>query len=293
MTSEILRNRVIRKFGAVVILSLSVGMVSTARSQGRGPGGGAARVAAKDNAPIDMTGYWVSIVDEDWRWRMITPAKGDYASVPISPEGKRVADNWDPVKDEKDGSNCKAYGAANIMRIPERLHITWGDDNTMKMETDAGMQTRLFHFDGSKWQQGATPDWQGDSVATWEKQAETRGSFGGAFPGKRGNLAVITRHMRSGYLRTNGVPYSENAVLTEYYDRFDLDGISYLVVTSIVDDPLYLRDRFITSGQFKREPDASKWSPAPCRPLWPRPPQMAVPEQQFVKPLGLPSNDRQ
>jgi hypothetical protein len=94
--------------------------------------------------------------------------------------------------------------------------------------------------------------------------------------------------MRAGYLRTNGAPYSENTVLTEYYDRFDLDGQSYLIVTSIVDDPQYLKERFITSGQFRREPDGSKWSPAPCRPLWPRPPLAAVPDQEFVKPLSIP-----
>jgi len=293
MIGETLRKRVLVQTAAVILLAFGVGMLSVARSQGRGAGSGAAPAtpSAKESAPLDMTGYWVSIVDEDWRWRMITPAKGDYASVPLNPEGTKVADKWDPVKDETDGNQCKAYGAGNIMRIPERLHITWTNDNTLRMDTDAGMQSRLFHFDGSKWQGGAS-EWQGDSVATWEKQAEIRGSFGGGFPGKRGNLAVVTKHMRAGYLRTNGVPYSENTVLTEYYDRADLDGQSYLFVTSIVDDPQYLRERFITTGQFRREPDASKWNPSPCRPLWPRAPLAAAPEQEFVKPLGLPSNDR-
>ncbi len=96
------------------------------------------------------------------------------------------------------------------------------------------------------------------------------GRFGGPEPGKGGTLHVVTTHMRPGYLRKNGVPYSGNAVLTEYYDRFDRNGVSYLIVTSVVDDPQYLNDRFITSGQFKREPDGSKWNPTPCRPLWPR-----------------------
>jgi len=204
----------------------------------------------------------------------MTPAKGDYAGVPLTPEGRRVADSWDPMKDEREGNQCRAYGAGNIMRIPERLHITWANENTLEMDTDAGMQTRLFHFDGSKWQ-GGTPQWQGDSVADWEKQAQSgadRGRPGGPIPGKGGSLHVVTTHMRPGYLRKNGVPYSGNAVLTEYFDRFDRNGVSYLIVTSVVDDPQYLSDRFIISGQFKREPDASKWSPSPCRPLWPRPP---------------------
>src|SRR5204862_4205262 len=58
---------------------------------------------AKVAAPIDLTGNWVSIVTEDWRWRMVTPAKGDYASIPMTPAAKMVADAWDPAKDEAAG----------------------------------------------------------------------------------------------------------------------------------------------------------------------------------------------
>src|ERR1700690_1242755 len=276
---------------AVVMCSLAAGTATTAMAQAR-PAGAAAPRTAKDNAPFEMTGYWVSIVNEDWRWRMLTPAKGDYASVPLNANGNKVADTWDPAKDEAAGNQCKAYGAGNIMRIPERLHITWENDTTLRMDTDEGMQTRLFHFDGSKWQQGATPDLQGDSVAQWERETEVRGSFGGAFPGKRGNLAVVTKHMRAGYLRTNGVPYSENATLTEYYDRVDINGVAYLIVTSVVDDPMYLRERFITSGQFKLEPDGAKWNPVACRPLWPRPPKSPAVHVDFEKGLGLPQQDQ-
>ena len=227
----------------------------------------------KEEELIDLTGYWVSIVDEDWRWRMLTPRKGDYASVPLNAEGKRTADTWDAAKDEREGNQCRAYGAAAIMRMPERLHIAWANDNTLRIDTDAGMQSRLFHFDGSKWR-GGVPQWQGDSIATWEKMSQRKYTvnLGGPVPGKGGTLKVVTTHLRPGYLRKNGVPYSGNAILTEYYDRFDYKGDSYLMVTSIVDDPEYLTTAFVTSGQFKREPDASKWSPSPCRPLWPRPP---------------------
>ena len=230
---------------------------------------------AKESAVIDITGYWVALVNEDWRWRMITPAKGDYESLPINAEGKRVADTWDPAKDQAEGNECKAYGAGNIIRMPERLHITWADGNTLQMETDAGMQKRLFHFDGSKWE-GGEPQWQGDSVAKWEKGVQYPGeggaTYGGPKPGKGGDLQVITTHMRPGYLRKNGVPYSENAVLTEYYNVFyphGPQGTGYLILTSIVDDPKYLTQPFIISGQFEREPDGSKWDPEPCRPLWP------------------------
>ncbi|HJT87449.1 MAG TPA: hypothetical protein VJ732_06325 [Bryobacteraceae bacterium] len=228
-------------------------------------------------ARIDLTGYWVSIVTEDWRWRMVTPAKGDYASVPLNAEGRRVADTWDPAKDEASGNQCRAYGASGIMRVPERLHITWQDDNTLKIETDAGEQTRLFHFAG-KPPQNIEPSWQGYSVATWNgpplprRGAQAQGATQTSGPGalqelesRGGSLQVVTNHLRPGYLRKNGVPYSANTLLTEYYDRtYEPNGDSWLIVTTIVDDPQYLQQPFITSTHFKKLPDASGWHPAPC-----------------------------
>lgn len=216
---------------------------------------------------LDLTGYWVSIINDEWRWRMMTPPKGDYSFVPLSAEGRRVAAAWDLAKDEADGNQCRPFGAAGIMHLPERLHIVWADDRTLEIDADAGMQTRLLHFDGSKWD-GGERQWQGDSMASWEKQMQFRG-FGfpvrGLLPPNSGSLKVVTTHMRPGYLRKNGVPYSGNAVLTEYFDRFDLNDQSYLVVTGVVEDPQYLTARFITTAQFKLEPDGSKWNPTPCR----------------------------
>src|SRR5216684_382245 len=146
---------------AAIWLAMPVGIFA----QGGRGGQGGPPAAAQAAAPVDLTGYWVSIVTEDWRFRMLTPAKGDYASVPLNAEARKVADAWDPAKDEAAGEQCKSYGAAAIMRVPGRLRITWQDDNTLKVDTDAGMQTRLLHFGSWKGGQGA-PTWQGDSVAS-------------------------------------------------------------------------------------------------------------------------------
>src|SRR5580658_10515234 len=83
---------------------------------------------AKALAPEDFTGYWVALVTEDWLYRMRTPPKGDYEAVPLNAAGLKMADAWDPAKDEATGNQCKAYGAPAIMRVPGRLHITWQDD---------------------------------------------------------------------------------------------------------------------------------------------------------------------
>jgi hypothetical protein len=222
--------------------------------------------AAKTIAPIDLTGYWVSIVTEDWRFRMVTPVKGDYASVPLNPEGRRIADTWDPAKDEAAGAQCKAYGAPAIMRVPGRLHITWTDDNTLRIDTDAGTQTRSFHFGEWKAPDGEA-GWQGSSVASWEGLAPGRGGAPAPLIGgqARGYLKVVTNHIRPGYLRKNGVPYSANTLLTEFYDRTtEPNGDQWLVVQTIVEDRAYLLQPFITSTHFKKIPDASGWNPTPC-----------------------------
>ena len=82
--------------------------------------------------------------------------------------------------------------------------------------------------------------------------------------------------MKAGYLRKNGVPYSENAVVTEQWNRHDEpNGDSWITVTTIVDDPQYLQQPFITSSSFKKEADTSKWSPSPCQ----TPPPLEKPVQ--------------
>jgi len=237
----------------VALPGLSPAPIEEARS------GKPAPTTPKADAPEDLTGYWVSLVTEDWRYRMITPAKGDYEAVPLSAEGKKAADAWDPAADEAGGNQCKAYGAAGLMRVPGRLHITWENDSTLRFEFDAGTQTRMLHFGGKPPAAGA-PQWQGYSSADWVLMGDGRSAPRGGY------LKVETTRMRAGYLRKNGVPYGPNAVLTEYFTRVnESSGDSYLIVTSVVNDPQYLNAPFITSTQFKKLADASGWRPTACK----------------------------
>ena len=258
--------------------SCFVGLFAVAHVFGQAPAGGrqgGPPPTARAAAPVDLTGQWVSVVTEDWRWRMVTPPKGDYASVPLNPEGRKLADAWSLDADNSAGNQCRAFGAAAIMRLPLRVRISWQDDSTLKLETDAGQQTRLFRFIAPT-ASGVLPapppasgprTWQGLSTAQWFRQPQTRGlGFGGrgALPG--GSLRVVTRQLRAGYLRKNGVPYSEEAVVTEAFHRHDEpNGDVYFTATVIVDDPKYLNQPFITSSSFRREMDQSKWNPTPCQ----------------------------
>jgi hypothetical protein len=254
--------------------------------KGGGKGGGGkggappAPAVARTAAPIDLTGFWVSLVTEDWLSRMVTPEKGVIESVPVTPAARAAAGQWDPAKDEAAGLQCKSYGAAALMRVPGRLNIDWMDDSTMRIQTDAGTQTRLLHFTGDV---SGPRSLQGFSKASWEGMG--RGGRGGVFgiaagltgdpagpgggkaaaPIRPGSLRVITTNLSAGYLRKNGVPYSETTVLSEWFDVVhEPDGTQYLIVTTVVEDPANLTQPFRTSTHFRKEADGAKFSPSPC-----------------------------
>ena len=254
---------------------LGVGSLLAQAPAGRGRGGPPPTPRAA--APVDLTGNWVSVISEDWRWRMITPPKGDYANIPVNAEARKVADTWDPARDQAAGMPCKAYAAPAIMREPTRLRISWQDDTTLKMETDAGMQTRLFRFAAAGPSAVTTSPapaertWQGQSVARWEAppRAAAGAGLGLGLAPRAGTqsrtLEVVTSQIRPGYLRKNGVPFSANATVTEYYDFFEEPGgANWFVVTTIVTDPQYLNTPWVTTSNFKKEADGSKWDPQPC-----------------------------
>ena len=235
------------------------------------PAGGPKPIrTGKAAAPVDLTGYWVSPVMEDWRWRMVTPIKGDFASVPVNADARRIGEAWDPAKDEASGNACKAYGAAALMRIPGRLHITWQDDNTLKIEADQGQQTRLLIFN-AKALPALEPSLQGFSEAHWELPPRGPGDPLNSFifaqrVGTQGrSLEVVTTKLKAGYLRRNGIPYSENTLLEEFFDYHkEPNGDEWFTVTTVVNDPVYLNVPFITSTDFKKQPSATGFSPAPC-----------------------------
>ena len=284
--------------GAIALCVAIVLATIDAAGQGRGRGQAGPPQTARQAAPLDLTGTWVSVVTEDWRWRMVTPPKGDVASIPVTPEGRKAAQGWDLAADNASGNQCKAFGVGGIMRQPGRLRISWQDDQTLKLEFDAGTQTRLLNFDrdeGSRRPRRAGRDSQSRSgrVPAWgavlrptDPRATgggllSRGVPGGGGQGLRGgppprqqneinsggHVKVVTTNFREGYLRKNGVPYSEQASITEYIQRLPThpNGDSWLHVLTMIDDPKYLNGTFYTSTNFRLEPDGSKFNPSACK----------------------------
>src|SRR5215510_4645015 len=248
-------------FIAAILLALPMSLLS--QGQRGGPPAAAPAQTAKAAAPVDLTGYWVSIVTEDWIERMSpdSPPSGTGGARGLGPRGQTPAPaaNAEP---------CRVYGAGGSLRVPGRLHITWADDTTLKVEMDAGTQTRLLHFNPS------TPPptektLQGYSVATWEVGGGRGGGRGGpdgpggAAPAspRWGSLNVVTTNLRGGYLLSSRSSYSENAILTEYFSKHSDFGADYVTVTAVIQDGAQTR---VTSSTFKKETDGSKFSPTGC-----------------------------
>ncbi len=249
--------RTIPGLGLLLLAALLLAMNPQPQAQ---QAGAPAPNSPRARATSDLTGNWVSVVTEDWRWRMVTPEKGDFTSIPVSDEGRRVAGLWDPSSE----GSCKAFGAAGLMRMPTRLRVSWQGDDVLKVESDAGQQTRLLRF-APKDAPGPR-SLQGFSVAEWESLGVPGTRGGGRGGAVALALKVTTTNLQEAWLRRNGIAYSEQTTLTEYWDRVAFpNGDVWLTVSQYVNDPLYLTGEYTTSMHFKREPDGSKWTPAPCR----------------------------
>lgn len=251
------------------VLAATLGISGTARAQfGPPPHAMGPPPPAQKVAPIDLSGYWVSIITEDWRWRMLTAPHGDYQSVPLNAAGIKLANTFNPANYAPGQIDCRAYGAAGLMRMPTRVHISWVNDNELKLQSDWGEQTRMIYFKQSDMPQAAH-SLQGSSLGRWEFPIPVGGGFGRPRRGAKlpgGDLAVMTDNLAPGWLRRNGVPYGVHTRLMEHYQTFqDPTHKTWFDVTTQVDDPEYLYAPFITSSDFRKEPDGSKWAPHSCK----------------------------
>ncbi|HWG75780.1 MAG TPA: hypothetical protein VN660_03200 [Steroidobacteraceae bacterium] len=248
----------------VLLVSLAAAKAAHAQGPGRPAGPPPTAQAA---APIDFTGYWESVVTQDWRMRMVTPRPGDHQSIQLKPAGLQVLDAWDPAKDTAAGLQCKSYGAPIIMNVPEHLHITWQDEQTLKVQTDAGEQTRLFHFTPSTAAAQGPRSWQGYSEAVWQLAGRGRGA-----KATWGELKVTTSDLKAGYLVKNGVPYSEQAQLLEYFNVVQIQNADapwvMVVDTEAITDPVYLTSTLFTTAQFLKQPSDAGWEPSACSAMW-------------------------
>jgi len=242
--------------GLTVAATFCAASLEHAIAQGRPNGAAASEATGRLGVPVsqDPSGYWVAVVTEQWHLRMSMPPPGDFDMLPLNAAARERAAAWDPAADAANGLECASYGAPVIMRVPSRLRFRWVDDDTLELDIDSGTQTRLLHFGAAAGNQNPTASWQGHSVASWEGTGAER------------YLTVRTTHLRPGYLRKNGAPYSADTRLEEHFYAFtEPNGDRWLVVTSIVTDPQNLTRPYTTTNHFKQQRNNAGWDPTPCR----------------------------
>ena len=208
-------------------------------------------------AQVDLTGTWSPRYQEDFSERVPGPELGDYTGLPLTDGARRYAESWDPARITMPEEQCRVHISPYIYRGPTNIAI-WDERDpatreliAIKHRISTFDQERTIYMDGRPHPPAYAPHtWMGFSTGVWQ-----------------GNMLVVTTtHIKKGWLRANGVPYSDSATITEHFMRYAVpDSGEWLTVRMVVDDPLYLVQPFMTSTNFKREADGSKWNPRPCR----------------------------
>ena len=195
-------------------------------------------------AEADLTGYWEAILHEDTLFRTAGPPIGEYIGLPINDAARAIANDWNPEDGYKPENQCKMHGAAYIMRSPIRIFVAQDDEVTIsiKIELEMGRERKIY-LDGRPAPEGPPTD-MGHSVGVWEGDM----------------LTVTTTNMTEKYIRRNGVPNSEQAVMTEHFVRHG----DYITLINIIEDPVYLNEPLIRSISYRKRNDEFKWVRFDC-----------------------------
>ena len=202
-------------------------------------------------AQMDMSGSWGARFNEDQPERIPGPELGDYLGLPITDGARQWALSWDPSRLTLPEHQCQVHVSPYIYRGPLQLRI-WEERDpdtqvliAIKHYISTYEQTRTIWMDGRPHPpEYAAHTWQGFST----------GKFDGDM------LTVTTTHLKMGWIRRNGVPRSDTAVLTEHFVRHD----NVLTLITVISDPLYLSEPFVRTTNWSSDPH-QLIAPYPCQ----------------------------
>lgn len=179
-------------------------------------------------AQVDLTGNW-------------DPPVGDYVGLPINGAARLRADSWSASLLTLPEHQCKPHPVGYGYRGPSDLRIQQAVDfNTQRViqltvYIEWMAQYRQIWMDGRPHPSSFAPHtWQGFSTGSWEGDT----------------LVVTTTHMKAGWVRRNGLPYSDQATFTDRWTRH----ADYLTHVSILEDPVYLTEPFVRTTNWVLAP---------------------------------------
>jgi hypothetical protein len=203
------------------------------------------------SAQVTIVGEWSPRMHEDQIERAPGPELGDYLGLPITEGARLYADSWDAARLTLKEHQCKVHNSPYIYRGPLDVRI-WEEKDphtqqvvALRHYINTYEQNRTIWMDGRPHPPEYAPHtWQGFSTGRWDGDI----------------LTVTTTHIKSEWIRRNGIPNSDRATMVEHFIRHG-DVMTHV---SILTDPDYLTEPLIKSEEFVRNdrPPARGW-------LWP------------------------
>jgi len=208
-------------------------------------------LAVPARAQVDLAGSWAAKNHEDLLERGAGPNPLDFTGIPFNESGRAKALSYSQSQLSMPERICAFYTQWHMMIGPFSLKI-WSEVDQFTGKTIAwvvgGWETRgpmTIWMDGRPHPSENTPHGQsGFTTGTWEGDV----------------LVAYTTHMRTGYLRRNGAPISDEATITTH---FIVHG-DLLTVASLLDDPVYLSEPYYISRTFARTSSPVNSGGPPC-----------------------------
>jgi hypothetical protein len=202
----------------------------------------AATAAVPALAQVDFAGEWAPLYHESGPERLPGPELADYTELPINAHARMRADSWDADRiSVVEQYQCRPHGEDYALRGLGNLRVWTELDPASQKLVAFHLHFLAWDSDRTIWMDGRPhpPDyaphtWQGFSTGVWE-----------------GNmLTVTTDHLKENYIRRNGVPRSDKAVVTEHWVRHH----DYLTVTTVIYDPVNLTEPLVRSDNWYLDP---------------------------------------
>jgi glyoxylase-like metal-dependent hydrolase (beta-lactamase superfamily II) len=193
---------------------------------------------------ILLDGEWQPRYHEDEPERLPGPELGDFLGLPINNAARQRAESWDASRLTLPEEQCRVHVSPYIYRGPLDLRI-WQEKDAdtqqviaIKNYISTWSQFRTIWMDGRPHPPDYAPHtWMGFSTGKWEGDV----------------LTVETTHLKTGWVRRNGLVMSDRATMTEHFIRHG----DYLTHMTILHDPAYLTEPLIKTEDFELNLHAS------------------------------------
>jgi hypothetical protein len=216
----------------------------------------AALAGAPAFAQVDLAGMWAARQHSDWMERGPGPDPVDYLGLPLNDAGREKALLFDYSIMGQPEHQCGYYTPFYNALGPQGLKI-WAENDpvrgnritTWKLSGFIDIDVTTIFMDGRPHPSpNAFHPFSGLTTGKWEGDV----------------LTTYTTHIKSGYIRRNGAPSSDQATMTQHIVRHG----DLLTIMSRLEDPVYLAEPYVVSRVWQLDPRTNiAATSAACEPI--------------------------